>query len=336
MLREPPEVSIIIGSHNRSQSLRRTLESLCQLEYAQNGFEVIVVDDGSTDGTSHMLDKFSQRVPFPFRYGRQKNEGISSARNRGIKMSRGEILAFTDDDCIVASDWLKHLTAHLNSDDVGVVGGPEKIPRTSPLLSRGVGYIVNSFIGAAGLFRGEGLRLGIFYPKGCNMALPKRVLHQVGLFDEKLMPGEDVELGYRIRKAGYKIKYAPDATVVHQRKISLREFLTKTYGVGYFRAILGLKHWAFLQVPHLIPAACFITFLVLASGWIFLSWHPLVFILPVAAYILTIIGSGVHAALWLEDVRALFFIPFLLPLHHLSHALGFLTGIIHYICGILR
>jgi len=336
MPRESPEVSIIIPTHNRSQSLLQTLKSIGQLEYPQDELEVIVVDDGSADDTPDVLGKFSQRAPFPFRYVKQTNGGVSSARNIGIKMARGEVLVFTDDDCIVSSHWLKNLTGYLNSKDIGIVGGPENIPETGSLLSRCAGYIVNSFIGAAGLFKGEGVRLGRFYPKGCNMALPKRVLFQVGLFDEKLMPGEDVELAYRIRKAGYKIKYAPYAPVVHQRKISFKTFLSKIFRVGYFRAILGLKNAGFLQVVHMVPVACLITFLVLAAGWLFLSWHPLVFILPVAAYILTIMVSGVHAALRLKDVRALFFIPFLLPLHHLCHALGFLTGIIRYMFGMLR
>ena len=331
-----PEISIIIPTHNRSRSLLQTLESIGHLEYPRDKFEVIVVDDGSADSTSDVLAKFSRRTPFSLKYRSIKNKGVSSARNSGIRMARGEALVFTDDDCLLPADWLKNLTAYLNSDDVGIVGGPEEIPQAGPFLSRCVGYIVNSFVGAAGLFKGEGLRLGRFYPKGCNMALPRKVLRKVGLFDEKLMRAEEVELAYRVRKAGYGIKYAPLAPVFHWRSISLVNFLSKTFQTGYFRAILGLKHRVFLQVPHLIPAACFLTFLILTVGLLFLSWHPLYFVLPGAAYMLTILGSGIHAALWLKDARALVVIPFLLPLHHLSHALGFLVGVFRYVFGIRR
>jgi GT2 family glycosyltransferase len=336
MDKNPPEISIIISTHNRSQSLLQTLKSIGQLEYPQDRFEVIVVDDGSVDDTREVLTRFSRRAPFSFKYRSKKDEGVSSARNMGIGMARGEVLVFIDDDCAATNSWLKNLTAQINSDEVGVIGGPEKIPPEGPLLSRCVGYIVNSFVGAAGLFKGEGPRLGRFYPKGCNMALTKRVLHEVGLFDENLMPSEDVELAYRIRRAGYKIKYAPRAAVIHHRNISFKNFLSKTFWIGYFRAILGFKHRGFLQVAHLIPAACFISFLILAVGWLFLSWPPLLFVLPVAAYILTVVGSGVHAALSLKDARALVLIPLLLPLHHLSHALGFLAGGFRYVFGLER
>ena len=99
------EISIVIPTYNRKDQLRQCLESCFAQDYPQDDFEVIVVDDASSDGTKDMLRELSQQSP-NLRYFFQRHKGPAAARNLGLKQSRAEVVGFTDSDCILSKNWI--------------------------------------------------------------------------------------------------------------------------------------------------------------------------------------------------------------------------------------
>ena len=117
-------VSVIICTHNRAESLKHTLESLSEMDVPRElEWELIVVDNKSTDTTRAVVEEFARRSPFAVRYVFEPNAGVSYARNTAVTRARGGIIAFTDDDVIVTTEWLREIAAAFRQFDCAGVGG---------------------------------------------------------------------------------------------------------------------------------------------------------------------------------------------------------------------
>lgn len=232
--------SVVVPTFNRSSTLRQTLGALIAQDYPD--YEVIVVDDGSTDDTSEMV-----RQAFPsVRYLRQSNRGPAAARNAGIQAANGEIVAFTDDDCLPPYDWLTRLAdGYARYPEVAGVGGyleaPTEVLRHN-ILARYERYMTREHYGA----RDEEVVGGFECPAGgtCNMSYRRSVLLAVGGFDEgfRYAAGEDADLKWRICQRGCRLLYIP-VRVVHLRFYTWRAFrgqqITLGRGVWYFERKLS-------------------------------------------------------------------------------------------------
>lgn len=190
-----PEVSVIVPTFNRKEKLRKCLNSLINQSFSN--IEIIVVDDGSTDGTEGMVRKFKSKIPI--RYFYQKKGGPAKARNKGIAVAKGEILAFTDDDCIPQKDWVESIVNSM----IGV-GGIEgrTVPPNSSRLTPFSHTIVNE--------------KGSKFPS-CNIAFTREVLREVGGFCEEFGTSfrEDSDLAFSMLEKGYKIRFDKRARVEH-------------------------------------------------------------------------------------------------------------------------
>ncbi len=323
-------VSIIIPTCDRKDSLKAALDSVAGLDYPRDRYEVLVVDDGSVDGTEQLVRELQARVPIVLRYFRQEKKGLSAAKNVGIRESRGEILVFTDDDCLLEKEWLALLVKPFDSPGVGVVGGPDRIPEASGPLATCIDYSVTSFIGTGGVREGGAMRLAKYYPRGCNTAMLKSVVEKVGGFDENFRAGEDIELVYRVKRAGYSIAYASEAFVWHKRRASFRTFLRQIFSRGYWRAELGRRHRELLELSYLLPSLMIVGFvsLFLVSFVFPLALIGLIYLAGI--YLLALFTGGILGAIRIRDLRALFLIPLLLALQHFTYGLGFLTALIRW------
>jgi GT2 family glycosyltransferase len=329
-----PKVSIILATRNRQLSLQEALLSLSGLTYCRDRCEIIVIDDDSHDGTENVARAMSPVLPFVVRYYKLKErKGVAGARNVGMREADGDIFVFTDDDCLFPEDWLSLLVAPFDSPRIGVVGGPDVAPENSSFFSKCVDYLFTSFIGTGGLRRGNKLRAGRYYPKGCNLAILRRAILEVGGFDESLFPGEDIEMAYRIEKTGYLIAYAHQAFVWHRRKDNLRDYLKKMYGVGYTRVVLGRKHSGLNQIGHMIPFLGLLTIISLGA-LSFLSPMALrALIVFFGGYLLIALAAGVQSLFRIRDFRAVFVVPFLVVIHHAAHGVGYLVAGSHWLLG---
>lgn len=327
MFDELPIVSIIFPTYNRKADLQLALESLQALTYAHDRYEIVVVDDGSTDNSDQVVHSVQEDFPGALVYLKQSRKGITAARNLGIHRARGDLLVFTDDDCTFEKDWLQKLISHFDSPKVGAVGGPDRGPLDAPFLARCVDYTTTSLVGTGGVRRKEGLSLARYYPRGCNMAVPRRVLEDVGTFDETLAAGEEIDLGHRIRQAGYQLKYAPEALVWHKRRGTIKGFLQQMFTRGYTRVELIRRHAQLLEPSYLLPPLMVTGFIILLSICFFVPSAQRLLVLLTSLYIIVLFLSGLHGARIINDRRSFLAVPVLLLLQHSMYGLGFISAL---------
>jgi O-antigen biosynthesis protein len=232
-LPKAPFVSVIVCSYNGAQTLASCLDSLGKLNYPE--YEVILVDDGSTDDTPYIAAQFSQ-----VRYIHQSNQGLSHARNTGAAAAKGEVFAYTDSDCMVDSDWLYYLIGTLVSGDYAGVGGPNVTPPAKNWIQACVAAAPG---GPSHVLLTDVVAEHI---PGCNMAFYRWAFEGVGGFDtEYRKAGDDVDFCWRIQQAGWVVAFSPTAIVWHYRRFTLRAFLKQQEGYGEAESLLRFKHLIF-------------------------------------------------------------------------------------------
>jgi GT2 family glycosyltransferase len=225
-----PKVSVVVATCNGGRTLRNCLESLARLNYPD--YEAIVVDDGSTDQTPEIARSFPS-----VRYLRQTNQGLSAARNAGIRAATGEVVAFTDDDCRADEDWLYYLVNDLLRSDCAGIGGHNFLPPEDSCVAAAV---LVSPGGPAHVMLTD--REAEHIP-GCNMAFYKWALEQVGLFDPVFRKaGDDVDICWRLQDAKFRIGFCPAGFVWHYRRATVKAYLKQQSGYGEAEALLIRKH----------------------------------------------------------------------------------------------
>ena len=232
-LAEAPSVSVIVCSYNGGRTLARCLESLGKINYPN--YEVILVDDGSTDNTAEITAKFPK-----VRYIHQSNHGLSHARNTGANAAKGEVFAYTDSDCMADPDWLYYLIGTLTSGDYAGVGGPNVSP---PARNSIQACVTAAPGGPSHVLLTDTVAEHI---PGCNMAFYRWAFENVGGFDpEYRKAGDDVDFCWRLQQAGFVIAFSPTAIVWHHRRFTLREFMKQQEGYGEAESLLRFKHLIF-------------------------------------------------------------------------------------------
>jgi glycosyltransferase involved in cell wall biosynthesis len=229
-LDRPPRISVVICAYNAERTMDACLASLRTLRYPN--YEVIVVNDGSTDGTLEI----SQRYP-EVRLLSQENKGLSVARNVGIENASGEIVAFTDSDCVVDPDWLTYLAYKFVHGGFVAVGGPNLPP---PEDARVPACVAASPGGPTHVLIDDEVAEHI---PGCNMAFLKSAFDEVGGFDPIYRAaGDDVDMCWRFQNHGYPIAFSPAAMVWHFRRNTIKAYLKQQMGYGKAEAQLYFKH----------------------------------------------------------------------------------------------
>ena len=227
---ENNSVSIVIPAYNSQETIAQTIESCISQSYETDDLEIVVVDDGSTDDTAEIIKKR------PVRFISQDNNGPAAARNAGWKAASGEIVCFTDSDCVPEEEWVEKIVAKYTSDDIGGVGGSYEIANKESLLAE---CIHDEIIQKHAATPAETDFLGSF-----NVSYRKRVLQEVGGFDESFRraSGEDNDLAYRVKKAGYRLIFDKETKVAHYHQSSLVKYLKEQCRHGYWRMKLYRIH----------------------------------------------------------------------------------------------
>lgn len=239
------DISVVLCTYNRADILRGALSSLAAMAVPTDlDWEIVVVDNNSNDRTRAVVDEFRAVSPAPVRYSFEGKQGLSHARQLGVTVARGEIIAFTDDDVVVDSAWLDELWAAFATLDAACVGGPIMPIWQAPPPP----WLMEDLHGALAL-----LDLGtqvcvLDVPRlwGANMAFRSEVLKQHGGFDhrlgrtaDKLYAGEETDLMHRILRAGGKLVYYPTARVSHlipASRLRKRYFRTWRFHQGQLKA----------------------------------------------------------------------------------------------------
>ncbi len=225
-----PMVSVVVCSYNGARTLRDCLNSLQHLHYPN--YEVVFIDDGSKDNTQEIMKEFPG-----VRNIAQVNKGLSAARNAGIAAAQGEVVAFTDSDCMADRDWLYFLVHALLSADFAAVGGPNISPPATDWIQATVGAAPGS---PSHVLLTDTIAEHV---PGCNMAYHKWALEEIGGFDpEYRKAGDDVDVCWRLMQRGYVIGFSPAAVVWHYRRFEVSTYFSQQSGYGEAEAMLRYKH----------------------------------------------------------------------------------------------
>jgi glycosyltransferase involved in cell wall biosynthesis len=229
-----PQLSIIIPTYNRKEILLKALEGYKHQTALTEILEILVIDDGSTDGTAAAVAGFGLASPITIRCLSQQNRGSAAARNYGIREAKGTLLFFTDDDIIPGPTLIaEHIAWHRRYPDDNfamlgqVVWSPEVHP--TPFMEWMGSY--GALFGYASLLPGKEVSFEYFYT--CNVSAKREFLLKNGLFDETFRGSgyEDTELSYRLVKKGFCIFYNPEAIGYHYKYLSYAEACRRQEGV---------------------------------------------------------------------------------------------------------
>ena len=222
------KLTVAIPTYNRASFLRQTLAGIAQQEFPRDHFEVLVIDNNSTDDTRAVVAEFASAHPAP-RHVLETKQGLDYARNRAIAEARGEMLVFADDDILMQPDWLAQLAAPLLGDPsrrIGAVGG-----EVIPIFPDGLPPWVAEWHAPLAFRADAGPLQAKYSPMGANLAFPKWVFEQLGVFHTALdraagnyFSGGDSEMIRRVRAAGLEVWFAPAAMVQHQMPASRTTF----------------------------------------------------------------------------------------------------------------
>ena len=212
---------------DRRGTLRNLLDSLMSLEYDRDKIEVIIVDGDKNGEVERIVSDY------PFILVKDEGTGLNKARNIGFKKSTHEIVAFTDDDCVVPRDWALRIAESFSDPSVGFVGGSVIGYNKGGLLST---YVDETIVPVMPRYREKIVTRSLdflHFPAGCNMAFMRKALEKINLFDERITYGfDDLEPVERIINTGFNIFLNPEVLVLHKHRINLRGFLRQNFRYG--------------------------------------------------------------------------------------------------------
>ena len=228
MVKDPPLISVVVCTYNGNKTLGRCLQSLAELRYPR--YEVIVVDDGSTTSVQRITE------PYDVRYIRTENFGLSSARNTGLEMAKGSIVAYIDDDAYADKYWLSHLAVAFEGGKHAGVGGPNIAPENDGIVADCVARAPG---GPVHVLLTDQVAEHI---PGCNMAFRTDALRAIGGFDARFrIAGDDVDICWRLQDRGWTLGFSPAAVVWHHRRSTVKGYWRQQWNYGSAEADLERK-----------------------------------------------------------------------------------------------
>jgi GT2 family glycosyltransferase len=220
---------VVVPVYNGAETIAACMDSLLALRYPEHRVEVLVVDNGSRDGTADVLLRYDGRIVRL----EESTRGPGAARNAGLRRAGGDVVAFTDADCRVDPDWLTAVVAPLEDPRVGIAGGTIRAMPPIGDVAR-FGEIIHDHRRAIEVFEPP-------YAITMNWASRRAVLQELGGFEERFRRAEDVDLSYRMVQAGYMLAFAPAAVVYHHNEEHLAGLFREGFQHG-FHGVLALKH----------------------------------------------------------------------------------------------
>jgi glycosyltransferase involved in cell wall biosynthesis len=295
-----PLVTVIVPTHNDGDTLEKCIRSLFAQTYSD--LEVIVVNDASTDQTLDTLVELAKEFAQLRFDSLGVKSGAARARNRGFVLAQGDVIALIDGDMWAPPEWVDQLLEPILADQADVTGGPDRVPPTAPLESRCIGYSMDSILTNGGLRRGD-TKLVTYLPGTGNMAIRRSLLDRAGTFDEDFHDtGEDKEWLYRVKEAGARFLYLPEALAWHERRADVLLHARKQFLSGRRRFDIWEKDPSSFEWPHLAPS---VLILFLSAAW----YVPYLRVLWVAVVLLggtLVVTDCYRGARELGSLRAFF------------------------------
>lgn len=288
-------LSIIIAIYNRKDELTELLESLCR--QTDSDFEVLVIDDGSTEELESLVDSFASRLEI--RYFKKPNSGPGLSRNFGAGKAQNAWLIFLDSDVEVPSHYIQNIKAQLRRNPTDAFGGADTADVHFSPLQKAISYTMTSVLTTGGI-RGSHNAVGKFQPRSFNMGVKKSVFESVGGFSEMRI-GEDPDLTMTLWERGFQTRFYSGISVFHKRRATLRKFGRQVYQFGCARPILNHRHPQYTKITFGFPSLFSLGFLgafllgIVAGCWLFL-WSYAVYFLMIGIHATALHKSAVVGA----------------------------------------
>ncbi len=322
--------SVIIPICHGGALLKAALESLMEIDFEPSRFELIVAGRHDDSKSRSIVQSVKSFAGFEVTYLSSSRPARSGLLNQACNAARGRILAFADDDCIFHRDWLTVIEAAFSHfRGAGIVGGQDEHAKDSSVFNLALNSVFNSFLATGGLRRGTGVRVGKYYPKLWNMAVPRDVAFDVAIrskdngllvFDESIRVHEDVELAERIAKSGRDIVYEPLMRIGHERDTTYLSFAYRNFKMAQVCRAHGIH-----TIPHICLSCLVISFPLIALSAALASppfqWKV---ILPLCLYLIVLSISAFQGFRQTRCSRVSVLIPLLVLTLHLTRGLGFL------------
>jgi cellulose synthase/poly-beta-1,6-N-acetylglucosamine synthase-like glycosyltransferase len=237
-----PSTSVVVAARNAERVIGECVASLLELDYPAQRLELLVVDNGSRDGTVRQVRRHGDRVQVMS----EARRGAAAARNAGVRVAAGEVVAFTDADCTVDRQWLRRLAAALDDPQVGIAGGTILARRPAGDVEL-FGETIHDHRRAIEVFQPP-------YAITMSWASPRRVLRELGGFDERFRRCQDVDLSYRVVQSGYRLAFVAGAVVHHRNEATLGGLFREGFVHGFHGVRARKRHAEFLRSYGYAPA----------------------------------------------------------------------------------
>lgn len=242
--------SFVIPVFNRPEEIDELLQSLTQQLYTKD-FEVVVVEDGSTETCEKVVEKYHTHLNISYYF--KPNSGPGDSRNYGMRVAKGNYYIILDSDCIIPPNYLNEVDAFLEASYVDCFGGPDSAHESFSDIQKAINQSMTSFLTTGGI-RGGSEKLGRFQPRSFNMGISEKAFEASGGFG-KIHPGEDPDLSIRLWNLGFKTALIPNAYVFHKRRIDWEKFYNQVHKFGKARPILNQRYPKYRKITYWFPAA---------------------------------------------------------------------------------
>ncbi len=314
------KISIIVPVYNGEKTIERCLDSV--LNQTKKPDEIIVVDDGSGDKTKYIVKKFRNVILLE-----QEHKGPASARNLGAKKAKGEILLFTDADCIPDKNWVSEMTKPFEKKEIAGVQGRYET-KQKDLIARFIQLEIEDRYDRMRTFE------AIDFIGSYSAGYRKRVFLKFKGFDESfpIASGEDPELSFKLSKAGHKMIFNNKAIVYHDHVYTLLEYLKQKFWRAYWRVLLYRKHPKKIKSESYTPQTLkfqIFTFYLFLLSVVFLTFIPYAVYISSFLMILLILSTLPLSYKNFKKDRAVGLLtPFILIMRTIVFSLGLLYGVI--------
>ncbi|MDP2278271.1 MAG: glycosyltransferase family 2 protein [Nitrospirota bacterium] len=313
-----PFISIIIPVRNDASLLKNCLESILNLDYPKDKIEIIVADGMSTDNTVDTAKQHGARVVM------NEKKTVSPGRNIAFKHAVGEIIAFTDADCVVDKDWIKNSLKYFKDDKIACVGGPNLTPPDEGDFGKAVGFVFNQRMFSAGSIHARELKevKEVRSIPGCNAIYKKDALKKVMPIDESLLTCDDTELNQRLLDKGYKLLYTPDVFVWHYRRPNPKKLFIQMYRYAIGRLQVGKKDRRMINFVHILSG------LSLPLSVVILFVSPLTFATFLFLFFLMLIGYSIKAVITTRSFMTALLVPAIIGIITVAWSSGFVRELV--------
>ena len=241
--------SIIIPIYNRPNEIDELLKSLTKQNFSDD-FEVLLIEDGSTDKSDLIVDKYKNQLDLKYFF--KENSGAGASRNFGMGKALGNYFIILDSDVIVPSQYLSEVKKALNINFTDAFGGPDAAHSSFTSLQKAINYSMTSVLTTGGI-RGKKKSVGKFQPRSFNFGLSKKAYENTQGFS-KMKNGEDIDLTFRLWENEFETQLIEKAFVYHKRRSTIKQFFKQTFGFGTARPILNKKHPETAKITYWFPS----------------------------------------------------------------------------------